>query len=513
MSLFGKTVEEKIWNYLKVFLNNDYGVAGLMGNLYAESGLKTNNLQNSYNKKLNLTDEEYTAKVNSGEYKDFVQDKAGYGLAQWTYWSRKQNLKEFLDKKNKPIDDLEGQLDFLATEIKANGLVYVGLINAKSVLEASNLVLMKFEKPADQGENVQKTRANYGNIFYQRFVCGEQNQQPAEAKQDKVIKFTNSPLVSYTRISPNRTSPRRHTIDTITIHCMAGNLSVESCGNVFAPPARKASSNYGIDSNGKIGMYVEECDRSWCTSNSENDNRAVTIEVANDGGAPDWHVSDAAMDSLIKLCADICKRNNIKELKWQGNKELIGQIDKQNMTVHRWFAPKACPGEYLFTHHAYIASETNKLLGSATTQTVEKPTEMKQTTSAMNYNTGVFAAEKPSKQVNPTTVLYRVRKDWLDATTQIGAFNILANAIKKCNSVLGYYVYDEEGNIVYSGPFLVKILVPALNIRKGPGTNYPIAGCIKSKGVFTITEVKDGFGKLKSGAGWISLDPKYAQKR
>lgn len=165
--------------------------------------------------------------------------------------------------------------------------------------------------------------------------------------------YTNSPLVSYTKISPNKTSPRNHVIDTITIHCMAGNLSVERCGAVFAPTTRKASSNYGIGSDGRIAMYVEEKDRSWCTSNRTNDMRAITIEVANDGSAPDWHVSDKALNSLIELVADICKRNNIKELKWQGNKSLIGQINKQNMTVHRWFAAKACP-EITYTINIHI---------------------------------------------------------------------------------------------------------------------------------------------------------------
>ena len=185
--------------------------------------------------------------------------------------------------------------------------------------------------------------------------------------------YTNSPLVSYTKISPNKTSPRNHVIDTITIHCMAGNLSVERCGAVFAPTTRKASSNYGIGSDGRIAMYVEEKDRRWCTSNRANDMRAITIEVANDGSAPDWHVSDKALNSLIELVADICKRNNIKELKWQGNKSLIGQINKQNMTVHRWFAAKACPGNYLYNKHSYIAEEVNKRLGVISSPLISTP--------------------------------------------------------------------------------------------------------------------------------------------
>ena len=190
------------------------------------------------------------------------------------------------------------------------------------------------------------------------------------------MNYTNSPLICYTRISPNRTSPRNHAIDTITIHCMAGNLSVERCGDVFAPKTRQASSNYGIGSDGRIALYVEEKDRSWCTSNKANDHRAVTIEVSNDGGADTgWHVSDKAMASLIALVADICRRNHIRELKWQADKTLVGQIEKQNMTVHRWFAAKACPGDYLYNKHPYIAAAVNQILGASSdiASTTEAP--------------------------------------------------------------------------------------------------------------------------------------------
>lgn len=174
--------------------------------------------------------------------------------------------------------------------------------------------------------------------------------------------MSNSPLVSYTKLSPNHSGKRNHVIDTITIHCMAGNASVETCGALFANPSRKASSNYGIGSDGRIALYVDEANRSWCTSSASNDNRAVTIEVANNGGAPDWPVSDKAYAALLDLVTDICKRNGIKKLLWKGDKSLIGQVNKQNMTVHRWFAAKACPGDYLYNRHGQIAAEVNKRL-------------------------------------------------------------------------------------------------------------------------------------------------------
>lgn len=191
--------------------------------------------------------------------------------------------------------------------------------------------------------------------------------------------YTNSPLVNYTKISPNKTSPRNHVIDTITIHCMAGNLSVERCGNLFAPASRKASSNYGIGSDGRIAMYVEERDRSWCSSNSANDNRAVTIEVANDGGADTgWHVTDQAMASLINLVTDICRRNHIGKLVWSTDKNSrINHLNGCNMTVHRDFAAKACPGNYLYNKHSYIAEQVNrKLYNNASPDAVMPPSSV-----------------------------------------------------------------------------------------------------------------------------------------
>ena len=173
--------------------------------------------------------------------------------------------------------------------------------------------------------------------------------------------MSNSSLVNYVKISPNKNYGRNHKIDTVTIHCTAGHISVESLGNWFSKTSTQASSNYGIGDDGRIGMYVPEGDRSWCSSSPSNDNRAVTIEVSTDAGHP-YACTDAAYKSLIRLLVDICKRNGIAELKWQANKALIGQVDKQNMTVHMWFKNKSCPGEYLYSRHGQIAAEVNAAL-------------------------------------------------------------------------------------------------------------------------------------------------------
>lgn len=170
--------------------------------------------------------------------------------------------------------------------------------------------------------------------------------------------MSNSNLVNYTRLSPNCNKPRNHAIDTITIHHMAGNLTVEQCGAIFAPTSRQASSNYGVGSDGRVGLYVDEVNRSWCSSSGANDHRAVTIEVANDGGAPNWHVSDPALAKLIDLCVDICRRNGIKKLNFTGDKT-------GNLTMHRWFKATACPGPYLASKFPYIAQQVNARLGMA----------------------------------------------------------------------------------------------------------------------------------------------------
>lgn len=186
------------------------------------------------------------------------------------------------------------------------------------------------------------------------------------------MEFTNSPLVSCTKISPNKSPNRTHAIDTITIHCVVGQVTVERLGDIFAPTSKCASSNYGVGLDGRIGLYVEEKDRSWCSSNPDNDNRAITIEVASDTYHP-YAVTDAAFNGLLDLVTDICKRNGIKKLVWSTNKnERVNHLNGCNMTVHRDYANKACPGDYLYNRHGEIAAEVNRRLGAEESQPHEE---------------------------------------------------------------------------------------------------------------------------------------------
>ena len=320
------------------------------------------------------------------------------------------------------------------------------------------------------------------------------------------MAYTNSSLVSYTKLSPNHSGQRTHSIDRITPHCVVGQCSVETLGNIFLPTSRQASCNYGIGVDGRVGMYVEEKNRSWCSSSNANDQRAVTIECASDATEP-YAFKDVVYQTLIKLCVDICKRNGKSKLLWLGDKDKTfaysPKADEMVLTVHRWFANKSCPGSWMYARMGDLAAKVTAQLGGGTSGDTE--------------------ADYPEKL---TEGYYRVRKAWSDSKSQKGAYKILSNAKKCADANPGYSVFDNNGVNIYTPntstqttpdvPFTVKVSISDLNIRKGPGTDYSKTGKFTGKGVFTIVEVQSGqgssagWGRLKSGAGWISLD--YALK-
>lgn len=332
-------------------------------------------------------------------------------------------------------------LIFLLKELSSYGLLG-RLKTVSTVLEASNIVLLEFEKPASMNTAAtQVKRAEYGQKYFDKY-----------AKKGSVssMGFSNSPLATVRMISPNRTPNRNHAIDTITIHCFVGQVTAKRGCEVFQPSSKGASCNYVVGYDGSIGLCVEEKDRSWCTggydkngnpirvngvSGKSNDYQAVTIEVASDTKHP-YAITEKAMAALIELCTDICRRNGIKKLLWSGDKNLVGNPAKQNLTVHRWFANKACPGDYIYQRLGDIAAKVNAKLG------VTPPAETKPV----------------------STVPYKVRITAIDLRIRKGPgtnTDIVQKAIK-------------------------------------PGV-YTIVSEATGQGAIL-------WGKLKSGIGWVSLD-------
>ncbi|MBP3876025.1 MAG: glucosaminidase domain-containing protein [Lachnospiraceae bacterium] len=499
------------------------------------------------------------------------------------------------------------------------------------------------------------------------------------------MAYTNSNLVAYTKLSPNHSGARTHSIDRITPHCVVGQCTAEGLGDWFAKSSTQASSNYGIDRDGRVGLYVEEKNRSWCSSSNANDQRAVTIECASDTSEP-YAFRDVVYQKLIILCVDICRRNGKNKLIWFGDKEKTlnysPKAGEMILTVHRWFANKSCPGNWMYARMGDLAAKVTAQLGGSTEQKTEEQVKtsglqatalkdlseadaikkvgalftvdmkksgilasvslaqfilesgygkselaqnanncfgMKKSLSGntwagtawdgksvytkktkeqnadgsyvtitadfrkypciedsiADHSAYLLGAMSGSKQryaglkgctdykkavqiikdggyatslsyvsnlcsiierwnltqydtaeaapVAPAAdAWYRVRKSWGDAASQVGAFKVLNNAKTCADEHPGTYVFDPDGVKIYTPkssvavPFLVKVSIRDLNIRKGPGTNYGKTGLYTGIGVFTIVEVADGqgsstgWGRLKSGAGWCSLD--YCQK-
>lgn len=172
--------------------------------------------------------------------------------------------------------------------------------------------------------------------------------------------MSNSSLISYTQLSPNHSGQRKHKVDRISPHCVVGQCSIESLGDWFSKSSTGASSNYGIDKDGRIGLFVDENNRSWCTSSPSNDHRAITIECASDTDDPMYTMTDTVFNSLVKLCIDICKRYDKDTLLWIDDKNsALSYIPKDNemvITVHRWFANKGCPGNWLYSRLDKLAT-------------------------------------------------------------------------------------------------------------------------------------------------------------
>lgn len=330
--------------------------------------------------------------------------------------------------------------------------------------------------------------------------------------------MSNSSLISYTKLSPNYNEGRLYDISRISIHCVVGQCSVETLGNIFAVKGG-ASCNYGIGYDARVGMYCEEKNRSWCTSSRDNDNRAVTIETASDKTKP-YAVKDIVFNKLLDLCEDICRRNGKKKLIWIEDKDKAlayePKKDEMLLTVHRWFADKSCPGTYLFSRHAEIAEEVTKRLNKE--ENKESSNKEVSTVASAKFKKGDLVSIKKG-------ATYYTGKDipnWVEnikwyvekvdgsrviiSKSEDGKYNINSPVNAK------YLTLEKAAPFI---PYLAKVTATSLNIRKGPGTNYEVIGKITNQAIYTIIDESIGegatrWGLLKSHAnkrdGWISLD-------
>lgn len=387
MALIGNNNPEKMFNFLRQQGFTEAGSAAVVGNGYAESGCSPINLQNNGNRELDMTDEQYTAAVDNGTYTNFVNDKYGYGIFQWTYWSRKQNLLNYAKSKGVSIGDLEMHMNFLMQELNAG---YKPLLNilrtSNSVSECSNAFMLQFERPANQSVENQNKRVSYGREFYNKF-CG---------KGGTTMGYTNSPLVDCVKMSPNHSGKRTHRIDRITPHCVVGQCSAERIGDCF-PAGREASCNYGIGYDGRVCLIVDEANRSWCTSSNANDQRAITIECASDSTHP-YAFKDACYKKLVKLCIDICQRNGIKKMLWINNKEKALNYEPKAgegiFTVHRWYANKSCPGDWMYNRMGQLCDEVNAGLNGGSYNPPEQG-------AVVNYQAKVIADDGLNCRIQP----------------------------------------------------------------------------------------------------------------
>lgn len=362
MALKGNSNEEKIWNYLKNKKFNDYAIAGLMGNIYAESGFKPNNLQNSYERKLGMTDAEYTAMVDLGQYKDFAQDRAGYGLCQWTSSGRKLNLYNHMNSNKLSIGDLEGQLDFLLKELtNSYKSVYNTLLNAKSIREASDIVLLKFERPADQSESAQQRRAGYGQKYYNKYAKGE-NQM---ADYSKYINSTGTHYISNSgsderkKISGGKAGdqtghewelrswysrPWTH-VFRYTSNSKVGNTLVElGC-------AAALNSKIGYDQHQRTTYWTQlqkvNYDPSKITTACEED---CSAGVAANVKATGYLLGITALQNVS---SSMTSRNTISQLKKAGFTVLT---DKKYLTSGKYLLP----GDILLYENHHLATNVTK---------------------------------------------------------------------------------------------------------------------------------------------------------
>ncbi len=498
-----------IWDRLYAMIQNHYGVAGVMGNFMAESSLQANNLQNSYEKSLGLTDEQYTTAVDNGIYTNFIRDKAGYGLYQATFWSIKQSLLNYARANGKSIGDRDMQVDhFLKMMKEQYTAIWKVLTTAKTVREASDAVLLKFERPADQSEAVQVKRAAYGEEFLSKYgstpVTPAEDQPETEqlsATHAKYINSTGTHYISNSGSDENGAYSGGQAGDQTGKEWRMRDWYNRPWTCVLRYPDQKVAlklAQLAIDAalNDHIGY-------------DQSQNRTYLAQLKTVGWEPSRITVNCEADCSAGVCANVTAAGYLLGIKtlqnhtgtYTGNmRSALTKAGFQLLTDSKYLTS----GEYLLPGDILL----NDGHHTATNVTIGKKVKGE-------WKPGATIVPVAPDEPDPVvTKYYRVRKSWAEKTSQIGAFTVFQNAKNCVDANPGYAAFDDNGNQVYPDvaktfePYLVKVSIDDLNYRKGPSTSYASWGYIPV-GVYTIVDEQDGWGLLKAYReqrnGWISL--------
>ena len=532
MSLVGNNNEEKIWNFLYDKIGNKYGTAGLMGNLYAESGLKADNLQDSFNTKFNMDDTTYTNWTDNGKYSGFVHDEAGYGLAQWTFWSRKQDLLNYAREQKASIGDLEMQLNFLIKELSEKYKeVWNSLKTVKTVKEANNLVLEKYEALSSQGDAIKDTRLGYSQTYYDRY-SGEKEQQLIKENEKQIDIYKKSAYAQYIvstggHLISNSGGDERGKISSGQAGDQTGNEWVlkywynRPWNCVLRYPDTKVAlkiAELGCEAalNNKIGYDQNERYTYWQMLQKSG------YHPSKIGQACEADCS-AGVIANVKAVGYLMNMSKFKDITatYTGNmRSSFANAGFQVLTDAKYLNGSSylLPGDILLNDAKHTA--TNISVGAAMLN-ITVPVNQGQTA---DVNAGVLKIGSSGKEVATMQIMlincgYDCGKAGAD-----GDFgnNTLA-ALRKFQSDNGLLVdgiygpktkaalekKNKQVKADYAGggstEYLVKVAVKSLNIRKGPSTSYAIVSKIKDQGIYTIVKTQGNWGKLKSGLGWILL--------
>lgn len=544
-----------IWDFLKKEGFSDFGVAGLMGNLDAESALRPNNLQDTYSREFKLSDAEYTAKVDNGTYTDFVHDEAGYGLAQWTYWSRKENLLNYAKSKKKSIGDLEMQLEFLVKELKTSytNSVYNILKNATSVQQASDVVLMNFERPANAASK-KKERAAMGQVYYDKYAKGVENTTMAtntykKGQKTKLSENFNSlefdchgsGCCSETIVNPKLVEYvqkiRDHFGKSITVtsgyRCPVHNKRIggatgsrhskgDAADIVVSGVAPREVAKYAESIGIKgIGLYETNADGHFTHVDTrdvksfwygQNEAKRTTFGGSTPAPAPKPSVN-----------------NNVLSIGDTG--ENVRKLQEQLVKLGYNVGSKGPDGDFGSKTYAAVIDFQRKhnldddgIVGPLTENAIKEAIEnMEQnvvTPDIETFKIGEIAQLIPgATYIDGKSIPAWVINSKIYVRSEMQENNSIAFSISKTGPITGVtnisnlMKYIPGENIEINSNFenyVIKVTADVLNIRAGAGTNFKVIGQLRKFDLCTIIAEKNNWGKLKNGAGWICLD--YVQK-